>query len=330
MARISFSDKLKYLLIEPHFPNTGIELNSDAIRLAILTTQNGKVSVQHLDAEKLPPGAIEITPFKANVHSLQPVAEALQNLWSRNRTKDSRVCVLLQDRSALTFNVVLEHAATSAQECLDLIRFKLKKSVPFRIEDAHITYFDAAGNPGHSNPNLWVTIINHAVLHQYEQIIQSALGSECGLVDLCTFNLMNLAQTYVSSEGLNNSDLLYVNLNHDYVSIAITQKSKLMFYRSRPLTKENGVIEEALQEIHPTTMFYVDKLAGQQLERVFVYAVDGVEELRDRVQDQLALRVDPIGIEPFIGTRFDLSNPNPLRSFAPLVGLLASRKLEFK
>jgi type IV pilus assembly protein PilM len=326
----TFLQRLKHTLNEPNFSNVGIEINSDSIRLAAIGVDNNRISVQHLDAEALSPGAVEITPFKPNINSIETVAEALKRVWGRNRFKNSKVCLLVQDRAALTFNVTLEHAAGSSAECLDLIRFKLKKSVPFRIEDAQISYFNVLGQPDHTDTNLWVTVISHPVLQQYEEIIQSSIDSECGLVDLNTFNLMNLADARIREDGLSDADLLYVNLNHDYISIAITQKSNLMFYRSRALTKEDGILEEALQEIHPATMFYVDKLGGAELARVFLYAVDDAQALHSSVQDRVGLSAEILSIDAFTVNRFDPTNAPMIQSFAPLVGLIISRRLEYQ
>jgi type IV pilus assembly protein PilM len=330
MSNTSFAQRLKYSLTEPHFSNVGIEINSDSIRLAVVVVENGKIVVQHLDAEALPPGAVEITPFKPNIHSIEILAEALKRIWSRNRYKTSKISLLLQDRVALTFNVALEHPAASSAECLDLIRFKLKKSVPFKIEESQVSYFNVHGVPDHSDTNLWTTVISNQILEQYEQIIQSSINAECGLVDLNTFNLMNLAHAQIRNEGLLEADLLYVNLNRDYISIAITQKSNLMFYRSRSLTKENEILEEALQEIHPANMFYADKLGGSELARVFVYAAENPAALYSNVRDRIGLPAEIFSIEPFTASRFDRSNEGTLQSFAPVVGLVASRRLEFQ
>jgi len=320
--------KLKYMLMSPHYPDVGIEFNSDSIRLALISAEKGKIRVQQLDEEKLPPGTIEITPFKPNILSLETAAEALRKLWARSRIRSSKVCLLLQDRCALTFNVNLENPASRPEECVDLIRFKLKKNVPFRIEEAQITYFNDHGIPDHSNRNLWAILINHQVLHQYEQFVQSAIDSECGLVDLCTFNLMNLANAMIVKSKLDDLDLLFVNLNRDYISLAITQKGRLTFYRSRDLEQQNGILDEALAEIHPTTLFYVDKLSGTNLSRAFVYSSENAEELSARMEKELGVPSTILSI-PELSGQGNSSNSKLLQNFAPLMGLLVSRRGEF-
>ena len=329
MTRLSLGDRLKYSLTQPHYPDVGIEFNSDVIRLAAVSAEKGALRVEHLDTEPLPAGAIDPNPFKTNIHDMEVVAEALKRLWSRNPIRTENVCLLLQDRSALTFHVNLEQPAGNRQECYDLIRFKLKKSVPFRIEEAQINIFDLAGASQFSGTTFWTVVMNQAVLHQYEQFIQSTIDAECGLVDLSTFNLMNLTHSTVMTQALQTQDLLFVNLNREYIATAISQKGNLMFYRSRPLERQNALFEEALGEIYPTTMFYVDKLEGKALARAFVYSVENPSDLATQIQNNLNFPAAAIAPEQILRFRPDIREKR-VHEFAPLLGLVVSRKVEFQ
>ena len=310
----------KHLLTEPVYPNVGIEINSDCIRLATVTPRKGRIQVDHMDSIAIPPDSVQINPFKPNILEWEPVSAALKSLWFRNRNRPPKICLLLQDRTALAFQLSLETTPSSEKECLELIRFKLKKNVPFRVEDARIGYFIDSGTHDFHSANLWVTVMNPQVLHQYEELIHATLGAECGLVDLATFNLMNLAHAEIHSQGWENEDHLYVNLNRNYISLAITQKEKLMFFRSRELERHNGIIEEALAEIHPTILFYLDKLGGQQFARAFLYSQESSEELARSLEQ--AHNVKAVSLNP-------VSTMRDSKLFAPLLGLLMSRKVEF-
>jgi type IV pilus assembly protein PilM len=308
----------KNLLTEPVYPNVGIEINSDCIRLAAVTQRKGKIQVDHMDTIPLPADSVQISPFKPNIAEWGTVVEALKDAWSRNRNRPPKVSLLLQDRTALVLQLTLEDAPESHEECLEVLRFKLKKSIPFRIEEARISYFVDTGSPDYRSSSLWVTVMNLQVLRQYEELIQSTVGSECGLVDLSTFNLMNLAHSEIRTNGWEQEDHLYVNLNRNYISLGITQKQRLMFFRSRELERHNGVMEEAMAEIHPTLMFYMDKLGGQQFARAFVYALERPEELSRNLEQTHNLKA--VILNP-VSTRES-------KLFAPLLGLLTSRKAE--
>ena len=319
MAKRSFVETWKHLLTEPVYPNVGLEINSDSVRLASVSVRKAKVEVDHLDSVPLPADAVQINPFKPNIVEIQPVTEALQTLWTRNRNRSPKVCLLLQDRTALAFQLTMESVPDNHQDCIEVIRFKLKKNIPFRIEDARIQYFVDSGQAEFRSSNLWVTVMNSQVLHQYEEFVRAAIGSECGLVDLCTFNLMNLAHAEIRANNWEQEDHLYVNLNRDYISLAITQKEKLMFFRSRELERQNGVLDEAMAEIHPTLMFYQDKLGGSRFSRAFVYSLERPAELSRALEQTHNMKT--IVLNPVTTSRES-------STFAPLLGLLMSRKVE--
>lgn len=321
--------RMKYWLKEPHYPNVGLEFNSDCIRLAAVSVDKGKIRIQHLDSEPLPAGAVEINPFKPNIHALEPVTHALQSLWSRNRFKSSRICLLLQDRCALPFQITLEHPSTSQEECMDLLKFKLKKNIPFRIEEARVNFWTPSGVADFRATSLWAILMHETVLKQYERLIETSLQVECGLVDLSTLDLLNFAQSQIRAGALQEKDLLFVNLNHDYISLAISQKNRLMFYRTRSLERNNGVVQEALAEIHPTQMYYIDKLGGRNLDHCFLYATEHAEDLRQEVDSRLGIPSSILSLESYFKDQLDPSNLSLHRSFVPLVGLIVSRKVQF-
>jgi type IV pilus assembly protein PilM len=329
MKSVSFGERVKHVLVEPRYPGVGIELNSDCIRLAVIRADHGKLGVLHLDSEPLPAGALEVTPFKPNILSMEAVAAAMNSLWRRNPHKSAKVSLLIQDRSALVFNLVMEHPARNPAECMELIRFKLKKSVPFRMEDAQVTYFAPRGTPDHSSAHLWVIVVNHALLNQCEQFVQSALNVEVGLVDLTTLGLMNLAHPAIRARGLLDRDILYVNLSHDYLSLAISQKSNLTSFRTRPLDSVASRIDAAMDEVHPTVMYYQDKLAGEGFAFAFVHAPDNVEELCAAIESRTGIAPLAFPMDSYTSARFDPSHDAALRGFAPLAGLLLSRTVEF-
>jgi len=321
MPKESLVTRWKHKFTEPAYPNVGIEINSDCVRLAAVGVQNGKIQIQQLDSVPLPSDAVQINPFKPNILEIEPVAVALKDMWMRSRYRSPKICLLVQDRCALAFSLAIESRPENREECVELIRFKLKKSIPFRIEDAQINYFQDSGAPDYHSLNLWVTVMNPQVLHQYEEVIRASLGSDCGLVDLSTFNLMNLAHAEIQSRNLQMEDHLYINLNRNYISLAITQKDHLVFFRSRELEHHNGALQEAMEEIHPTMMFYQDKLSGTGFARAFVYALEGGDELCKSLEQTHQIR----------GTTLspDGSSRGDTREFAPLLGMLMSRKPEF-
>ena len=79
----------------------------------------------------------------------------------------------------------------SRREDLDqLIRWQLKKSAPFPIEDACITYTPGLHQPGGA-AEFVVAVARRDVIEEYEKVCATA-GVYAGLVDLATFSVVNL------------------------------------------------------------------------------------------------------------------------------------------
>src|SRR5262249_4489831 len=106
-------------------------------------------------------------------------------------------------------------------------------------------------------------------------------------------------------------------------------KGTLMFYRTRSLEGQNGLLEEAMAEIHPAAMYYLDKLGGQRLDRAYIYSAEDREDLSSEIEAKLGLDTRMLSIDAYFKDRLDPSNVTICRRFTPLIGLIASRKVEF-
>ena len=81
-----------------------------------------------------------------------------------------------------------------AQDLDQLIRWHVRKSAPFPIEDAQVTY-----SPGGAAPDggreFVVAVARRDVVEQFEGVCADA-GAHAGLVDLATFSLVNAVLAY--------------------------------------------------------------------------------------------------------------------------------------
>ena len=99
------------------------------------------------------------------------------------------------------------------------------------------------------------------LIAEYEGVCTAA-GVHAGVVDLATFNLMNLQLS--SSAG--GGDWLLVHLAVDYVTIAIVRDGALIFYRHRGADGDESLADL----VHQTAMYYEDRLSGRGFGRVLV------------------------------------------------------------
>jgi hypothetical protein len=143
-----------------------------------------------------------------------------------------------------------------------------------------------------------------------------------GLVDLATFNLVNLVLAQDAPD-----DWLLVHVAADSTTLAIVRRGQVIFYRQRGVDAE-----ESLEDlVHQSAMYYEDRLSGRGFGRVVFSGaasgpdgVAGADRLRRLLADRLQAKVDAIdlGRSATLTDRISAS-PALVDQLAPLVGILS-------
>ena len=96
----------------------------------------------------LPPGAIEASPLRENFREPEPIREALGAALAsigivpgpESSRRPSDAVLIIPDQAARLFVFTLDSLPKRPAEALSLVQFRLKKSVPFDIEFASVSY----------------------------------------------------------------------------------------------------------------------------------------------------------------------------------------------
>jgi type IV pilus assembly protein PilM len=211
----------------------------------------------------------------------------------------------------------------SRRDDLDqLIRWQVKKSLPFPVEEASITH--SRGVRVDAGGEFIVVAARREVVAEYESVCDEA-GIHAGLVDVATLSVANL---YLAS-GPPAGDWLIVHIRPEYTSIAIMRGSDLIFFR----TRAEGDTEPLADVVHQTAMYYQDRLDGHGFSRVFAGGrsrlTGGVEAACRETETRLGVVVEPLDpttIAPLVD-RISVT-PRQGSALAPLVGMLLRSKKE--
>ncbi len=154
---------------------------------------------------------------------------------------DTAVRVLLLDFDALPAKPV---------EALPVVRFRLKKLLPFDSDDAMVSY--QVMSTTKNMVRVLAVAVPREVLAEYESIVREA-GFEPGAV---------LPSTLASLSGLEQVDgpTLLVNVGETSVTTAIVQGGILLLHRTVDLTAE-GIVEIKPAEVTPSLEIPVELLA---------------------------------------------------------------------
>jgi hypothetical protein len=310
-------------------PAPSVAVGIEAGHLAAITmtrTPEGALVGAHA-VEPLPAGAIVPALSAANIVDRTAVVEALRRAFERLGVKPRRVGLVIPDTAGKVSIVKFEKVPTRADDLDQLIRFHVRKTAPFRIEDAQISFTPGAAPPG-GGREFVVVLTRRDIVEEYEAVCTAA-GAHAGLVDLATLNVINMV--LVSAEAP-SGDWLLVHVAPEYATMAILRGPDLIFFRNRADEADGNLADLT----HQTAMYYEDRLGGTGFARVLLAGAGTVrpgapgdggerppEALRKALEARLGLDVaflDPARFARF-ADRITMA-PELFVTFAPLIGLL--------
>jgi type IV pilus assembly protein PilM len=239
--------------------------------------------------ESLPTGAIVGSFGERNLNDPMAVGDIARDLLRRAGARGHEISVVIPDDSSRIAFITVESLPGKTEDREALIRWKLKKSVPFDVDSAQVAYqvLGPHDGPHEKGIDLMVALSPRSVVQEYEELLER-LDIHAGYVVPSVVASMNLIAP--SSAGSRPEDILFVKIAPDSIATMVFQRGRPRFYRR--------VGDMALYDaVYPTLMYYQDKLSGTSLSAVTVCRYDaelGTEILE--LEDRLGVKVR--GMEP--------------------------------
>jgi len=312
---------------EPSLPLVACEINRRAIALVRLDSRNPAL-VDRFAVTPLPEGLVSPSLIRPNITALPDFVAALKSAFAKAEIKTARISLALPDASAKVSLHSLDTLPGNENEKQQLLRWKLKKTVPFNIDEAHVTSLD------HKLPNgkhLVLTVCIHKeVLAQYEEAFQK-LGIHAGYICLSSFATFELLSRL--EPDLGQRSVLLLRVRPSGVSSLIVQEGRVVLFRQTDVSEETPAtgaesvgLPDLFDEIHPCVTYYQDKLSSQLLDKIYVACPQDppaavLSSLSERFRSPV-VNLDPLRF-------FQSPNAAALRNFKnalmPSLGLAAGR-----
>jgi type IV pilus assembly protein PilM len=251
---------LKYLVSDPP-PLLVFEIS----RQAVVGAQRHPRSlrIERRAEHRLPEGAIEPDPGRLNVHDPEALRRAVANLLEQlGPVRRPQVALILPDASARLTVLDFDQFPADAQEQQKLLRFRLKKTVPFDIEQARLACRTWPSAGGFS---VLVAAVPAEIVRQYEAPFEDA-GLWPGHVSLSTAAALNLNR--------GGEMILFVKLAGGAMTIAAVDGSAVRMIRNVETlqlsqTTPRQALADIAADLYPTMVFVADRL-GTAVRRVLL------------------------------------------------------------
>ena len=227
-------------------PPLAVEIGVD--RLAgVRWARNG--SVHDISIEPLPPGAVVPSAVEANLVNVDALRTAISNVCGRLHAKDEDVAMLLPDPVIRVFVQHFEEFPRSPQEALPMLRWKLKKSVPFGVDETVLSYMRQA--PREGGVDVLTAFARLRIVREYEELAES-VGLRAGVILSSSLAAAALLEEHTTT--------LLARVSHTVLTTAIVRDGLLCGYRCTELPARGNDLtpQMLLEEIFPATVYYKD------------------------------------------------------------------------
>ena len=285
-------------LLEPEPPGLGIEFRAEEMVLARLVERRGRSELDLCLKTPIPSGLIEFSMLEPNIKEPEALARFLRQILDRAGVRGRRVALTLPDTLARVSTQSLPSVPRSRDELSELLRFRLKKLLPFDVSQARLS-FQAV--PGEANSFL-TGVMHSEVVSQYESFLEE-LGFHPGVVEISTLSLLNLWSPVVARELVPQSDYFFVNLEESYFTIMLVRDREvpvLVRTLGQRASSDTGLRydrDELVREIVPTVIFYREKLEGDALARVYYRSLrPDLDDVGDLLSEQFEVLAEPFDL----------------------------------
>jgi hypothetical protein len=291
--------KLLHWLIAPPPAGLGIELRSNQVVLARLGEKRGRRELDLCLKAPVPSGVIELSMLEPNLKEPEGLAGFLRQLLDQAGVRGRRIALTLPDTLAHISVEDLPEAAGARGDIAELLRFLLKKTLPFGTEQARLAFQSLPGRT-HS---YFTGVMHEEVVSQYEELLEG-LGFHVGVVETSTLSLLNLLHSVVEKAVPSGEDYFFLNVEEDYFSFVIARDKLPVLLRT--LGSRSGryggagryEADELVRELIPTLIYYREKLGGSSPARVYYRSLrTDLADLPELLEGQFEAPVEPIDLE---------------------------------
>jgi type IV pilus assembly protein PilM len=245
-------------------PPAAVELMPEGVLAAALPGKDAAAvyAFRPLAAGALTPG-IEETNLRDSRAVAAAIAAALDDVSPRMRS----VTVVLPDTAVRVFVLDFDALPAKAADVVPVLRFRLRKMVPFDVEKAGVSY--QVISESKMECRVLIAVVPGPILDEYEAVVRAA-GYEAGAVLPSSLAALATLET--------DEPVLAACLSGISLTTSITHGPDLLLYRTLDLPTDPAQrLAEVQKDIAVAAAYYEDKLA-MRARRLYYGGVGNAQE----------------------------------------------------
>ncbi len=245
-------------------PYLACEIATDGVVAA--RAAEGDRTFEMLVGRELGEGVVAPDLTEHNVLQPEVLARTIGEVLNGAGGKGKDVIAVLPDAACRVVLLDFDQLPPKPDEADGVVRFRLKKSLPFDVERARVSYQVLPSDDG---VRVVAAVGLATVLDEYEQAFRDA-GYAPGVVMPSMLAMLSAVEAAQPT--------LIVKVDAHTTSVAILQHDKLMLFRTVENNKGKPLDGEALaDEVYPSVVFFQDTY-HTNIERIYVSGLANASE----------------------------------------------------
>ncbi len=273
-------DRLKAFLEDPP-PAMAFEISEAGITAARIAAQ------PEIGFQPLKPGVLSVSPLKENVLDPDELNLAIRTLVSTQPARKRRdAALILPDFCARIAVLDFDEFPSDPKEQLSLVRFRLKRSVPFDVESAAVGYYVQNGTD--KKCDVLVVMTPLEIVSRYEAPFRAA-GMNPGFVTTSVLAALELS-------GAAGVDVLAKIAGH---VLTVVVRANGVVKLVRCLEMPSPAYDDVAAVLLPTFVFVEDNLSARADKLILCGFGAETDAVQRRFEAELGLAVEPLR-SPFV------------------------------
>src|SRR5437016_1162628 len=237
-------------------PKLACEISADRVLAGRLSDRGG--TLEAYAGHDLALGSVVPDLMEANLRHRREVAQSIHDVLAAVGSRARDVVAVLPDAAVRVVLLDFDALPANGQEAESVVRFRLKKSLPFDVDKAKISYHTQTAQTG---VRVVAAVALASVVEDYESAFRDA-GYSAGVI------LPSMLAALGAAEA--DAPTLVLKVDARTTSLAILDKQQLLLFRTLENTRGVTITGEQLaEEVYPSVVFFQDTY-HTNIERIYV------------------------------------------------------------
>jgi|SRR5438270_5661607 len=289
-------------------PKLACEIAADRVFAGRVAERAG--ALEAYAGRELPAGSVVPDLIENNLRQRSQVAQSIRDVLSAVGTRGHDVVAVLPDAAVRVALIDFDALPANRQEAEGVVRFRLKKSLPFEVEKAKVSYHAQASGEG---VRVVAAVALNTVVEDYEAAFNEA-GYSPGVVMPSMLAALGAADA--------GRPTLVVKVDGRTTSIAILDNQQILLLRT--LENARGVAitgEQLAEEVYPSIVFFQDTY-HLNIEKILVSGLPDSSGAAQALRAATGSEVEELVAESQLG--ISAGGSVPRHRMAGVVGALIS------